>query len=93
LKFTTNGEVEFGAVDQGRYLECYVKDTGIGIKKESQAQIFDYFQNDQYSSVANSDGVGLGLAISKGYVELLGGKIRVESVFGKGTNMIFSLPK
>ncbi len=93
LKFTSDGEVEYGAIDHGTFLECYIKDTGIGIRQEAQEQIFNYYQNNQYSGIANSDGVGLGLAISKGYVELLGGTIRVESVFGQGTTIIFTLPK
>lgn len=93
LKFTENGLVEFGVEEKENSFEYYVKDTGIGIAPEEQARIFDYFHNDQHFGISNSDGVGLGLAISKGYVELLGGEIWLESAVEKGTKITFSLPK
>nr|NQU89222.1 PAS domain S-box protein [Bacteroidota bacterium] len=73
-------------------LEFYVKDTGIGIPPEKFDMIFERFaQADNYLT-KSYEGSGLGLSISKAYVEMLGGRIWVESGQGKGTAFYFSLP-
>jgi PAS domain S-box-containing protein len=73
-------------------LQFYVKDTGIGIPKNRQEAIFDRFiQADIVDKMARQ-GAGLGLSISKAYVEMLGGKIWVESEVGKGSTFYFTLP-
>jgi len=73
-------------------LQFYVKDTGIGIPKDRQEAIFDRFiQVDLVDKMARQ-GAGLGLSISKAYVEMLGGKIWVESEVGKGSTFYFTLP-
>ena len=70
-------------------LEFFVKDTGIGIGKESWKDVFEPFVKEDRGPLKLSEGSGLGLSISKGLVELLGGKIRVES---KGKRIsLFSL--
>jgi CheY-like chemotaxis protein len=68
----------------------YVKDSGIGINKELQDKIFDRFRQGENSK--EIEGVGLGLAISKSYIEMLGGKIGVDSKPGKGSVFYFTLP-
>ncbi len=73
-------------------LQFYVKDTGIGIPTDRQEAIFERFiQADIEDSMA-LQGAGLGLAITKAYIEMLGGKIWVESEEGKGSAFYFTIP-
>ena len=69
-----------------------MNDTGIGIPKDRQEAIFERFIQADISNVMAFQGAGLGLAISKAYVEMLGGKIWVESEVGKGSVFYFTLP-
>ncbi len=73
-------------------IEFYVKDTGIGIDKKHHEKIFERFRQADNSIQANYGGTGLGLSISKGFVELLGGDMRIESEIGQGTVFYFTLP-
>ena len=73
-------------------LEIFVKDTGIGIPKDRQAAIFERFIQADISDKMARQGAGLGLSISKAYVEMLGGKIWVESEEGIGSTFFFTLP-
>ena len=73
-------------------LEFFVKDTGIGIPKDRQEAIFDRFVQADIADKRAFQGAGLGLSISKAYVEMLGGKIRVESEEGKGSAFYFTIP-
>ncbi|OGS69878.1 MAG: hybrid sensor histidine kinase/response regulator [Flavobacteria bacterium RIFCSPLOWO2_12_FULL_35_11] len=79
IKFTNFGSIEFGCEKKGKFLEFFVKDTGVGIRKEQIGLIFERFRQGSESLSRNYEGAGLGLSISKAYVELLGGKIWVES--------------
>ncbi len=92
LKYTNVGSIEFGCVQKDNELEFYVKDTGIGIKKNDLEFIFDRFR--QFSKTARSKykGSGLGLSIAKSYIELLDGKIWVESKKGAGSTFYFTIP-
>jgi signal transduction histidine kinase len=72
-------------------IEISVSDTGIGISPEQQAHLFRSFQQADGSTVRKFGGTGLGLAISKKIVEMMGGRIRVESEAGKGSNFIFNV--
>ncbi len=85
-KFTNHGEIEFGYYLKGdsepTELEFYVKDTGGGIRKEQMELIFERFRQGSESLTRNYEGAGLGLSISKAFVEMLGGKIWVESELG-----------
>jgi len=74
------------------YLQFYVKDTGIGIPKDRQEAIFERFIQAGISDSMASQGAGLGLAITKAYVEMLGGKNWVESEEGIGSTFFFTLP-
>jgi hypothetical protein len=69
-----------------------VKDTGIGISKDKQEVIFNRFVQADIDDKQALQGAGLGLSITKAYVEILGGKIRVESEEGKGSVFYFSIP-
>jgi PAS domain S-box-containing protein len=73
-------------------LNFFVKDTGIGIQADKIGIIFERFRQGSESLTRAYEGAGLGLSISKGYVELLGGEIWVESETGKGSVFHFSLP-
>jgi len=73
-------------------LQFYVKDQGIGIPKERQEAIFERFIQADISDKRAFQGAGLGLSITKAYVEMLGGKIWVESEVGKGSIFYFTLP-
>jgi signal transduction histidine kinase len=93
LKFTKKGKVEIGIRDSEDSLEFYVKDTGIGISENKCHLIFERFIQADVSSSREFEGSGLGLSIAKAYVEMLGGKIWVESEVGKGSTFYFTLKK
>jgi len=69
-----------------------VKDTGIGIPKNRQEAIFDRFVQADIEDKAVYEGAGLGLSITKAFVEMLGGKIWLESVVNQGTCFYFTIP-
>lgn len=88
LKFTKRGCIRFGYKLKGKFLEIYTIDTGKGIAPDHLATIFNRF----VKADENIQGTGLGLSICKMLVEKMGGKISVESQFGKGTTFKFTLP-
>lgn len=92
LKFTDKGSVEIGYQVKDQFIEFYVKDTGVGISEKSQKHIFDRFRQAEESKSKNKSGTGLGLSISKGLVNLFGGKIWVESEMNKGSVFYFTIP-
>jgi len=79
IKFTQTGSIEFGYTLKDEFLEFFVKDSGPGIPDEQKEIIFERFRQGTESLTRNYEGAGLGLSISKGYVEILGGKIWVEN--------------
>jgi len=92
IKFSFYGSIEFGYVKKENFLEFFVKDNGIGIAKEKQEIIFKSFVQEDTSLSRSYEGAGLGLSIAKSYIELLGGKIWVESDLGKGAKFFFTIP-
>jgi hypothetical protein len=92
IKFTNEGSIEFGYEKKGEYLEFFVKDTGIGIPQKQRQIIFERFRQGSESNDRGYEGSGLGLSISKSYVEMLGGRIWVESEEGKGSTFYFTIP-
>jgi signal transduction histidine kinase/CheY-like chemotaxis protein len=92
IKYSKEGAIEFGYLKKGETLEFYVKDTGIGISKDRQSAIFERFIQADITDKMARQGAGLGLSISKAYVEMLGGKIWVESEEGIGSTFYFTLP-
>lgn len=92
LKFTSNGFIEFGYKTNDKLVQFYVKDTGKGIKKQDQEYIFDKFCQGDSSLTREHGGAGLGLSLAKGLTELMGGTIRVNSKWGKGTTLEFTIP-
>jgi PAS domain S-box-containing protein len=93
LKFTQKGYVEIGLKVMADRVLFAVKDTGIGIPEIFHKQIFERFRQVESSETRKYGGNGLGLAISKSLVELLGGKIWIESEEGSGSVFYFMIPK
>ncbi len=93
LNSPAKGSIEFGYEKKENYLEFFVKDTGVGISQEQTEIIFERFRQVDESLSRNYEGAGLGLSISKAYVEMLGGKIWVESEEGEGkSTFYFTIP-
>jgi PAS domain S-box-containing protein len=93
LKFTDSGEINFGYHSmQGDVLQFYISDTGMGIPANKQTLIFDRFRQADEGATRKKGGVGLGLSIVKGLVDLLEGSIRLSSEPGKGSTFYLTLP-
>ena len=94
IKFTRKGSIEVGCtkVPDEEMLEFYVKDTGVGIRKENQQLVFERFRKVEEDKLQLHRGTGLGLAISYQLVNLMGGSMRLVSKFGEGSTFYFTLP-
>ena len=92
LKFTFQGGIAIGYSKYNGMLEFTVQDTGIGIPIAMQEKIFDRFIQVDNPLTRTIEGSGLGLSITKAYVTMLGGAIRVESQEGAGSTFTFTLP-
>ena len=92
IKYSDSGTIELGYKLKNRYLEFFVKDTGIGIPDDKMEVIFDRFVQADIADKRAYQGAGLGLSITKAYVEMLGGKLWVESEEGKGSTFYFTIP-
>jgi len=92
IKYSNTGTIEIGYNKRNGDLEFYVKDTGIGIPDDRQDAIFERFIQADIPDEWAQQGAGLGLSITKAYVEMLGGKIRVASQVGVGSTFYFTLP-
>ncbi|MFD2165912.1 PAS domain S-box protein [Thalassotalea euphylliae] len=95
IKFTDKGEITLKLsverhFDNTLIVKFAVTDTGIGMTEEQQARLFQAFSQADTSTTRKYGGTGLGLTISKNLVELMGGKIQVESEYGKGTTFSFT---
>ena len=91
-KFTQDGSIRLGVRREGRSIVFEVRDTGIGIAREYHDRLFSAFTQADDSTTRRYGGTGLGLAISRGFCELLGGTIEVESEAGRGSCFIVRLP-
>ncbi|NVO10456.1 MAG: PAS domain S-box protein [Bacteroidales bacterium] len=94
LKFTFEGYVEYGfSVEKvNNTIKFYIKDTGIGIRKEDTEIIFENFRQVDDSNTRLFGGTGLGLSVAKKYSDMIGGKIWVESTFGEGSTFYLTIP-
>jgi len=92
IKYTNKGFIELGCESIDNYIRFYVKDTGIGIETDKQQAVFDRFTQADNSLSKNYEGAGLGLSITKAFVEMLGGNIYVESEPGNGSVFYFTIP-
>jgi signal transduction histidine kinase/HAMP domain-containing protein len=91
-KFTEQGSITVRAWPADGQAMVSVSDTGVGILEEDQERIFERFEQGTLENGRRPDGAGLGLALSKQFVEMHGGRIWVESEVGKGATFTFSLP-
>ena len=92
-KFTPDGgKLKIEAVKKNNWCQVSVIDNGTGIKKEAQERIFEPFCQLDNPLVKNRSGTGLGLALVKQIVEKYGGRIWIESEYGKGSRFTFTLP-
>jgi len=92
IKYTPNGSIEFGITHKAGQLEFFIKDTGIGIETDKHQSVFDRFTQADNSLSKTYEGAGLGLSITKAYVEMLNGTIWVESELGNGSVFYFTIP-
>jgi signal transduction histidine kinase len=92
LKFTRQGRVEISVEQQGDQLVYRVLDTGIGIPKEELDKVFDEFRQVDATVTREFGGTGLGLSITKRFIEMHGGRIGVDSEFGRGSTFWFTVP-
>ena len=93
VKFTpAGGRVDVDAVSADRVVEISVSDTGIGIAPQDQETIFEEFRQVGTDYAQKREGTGLGLTLTRKFVELHGGKIWVESEVGRGSTFTFTLP-
>ena len=91
IKYTDTGSITFGYILKDAFIEFFVEDTGIGVPEARQEAIFDRFIQVDGGTRA-FEGLGLGLSISKAYVEAMGGEICLNSVEGKGSKFSFTIP-
>lgn len=92
IKFTLEGSIEFGCEVKEDIVEFYVSDTGTGIAEEHREEIFKRFYQAETSPSRSYGGIGLGLAIAREYVALMGGKIWFDTKVGEGTQFRFTIP-
>ncbi len=92
IKFTNEGHIDIGYTRTDAMLEFFVEDTGIGIPEEMKESVFDRFRQVNNSLSRPHEGAGLGLSISRAFVEMLGGTIRVEPAESGGARFLFTLP-
>ncbi len=100
VKFTEKGEIALTVLSlpqdvsekTPRFLEFSIRDTGIGIPADKLNIVFEKFTQSDNSITRKYEGSGLGLTISKQFIELMGGKIRVESRQGEGCTFFFTIP-
>lgn len=93
IKFTDQGEVEFGyRLLEPSQIDFFVRDTGIGISEKDQDRIFERFHQLDNRTIRAYEGTGLGLSIAQHYVRLLGGELLVKSAPGIGSTFSFTIP-
>ncbi len=92
IKYTEEGTVELGYQTENNYISIFIKDTGIGMNKQQLAHIFTRFTKIEDEKQKLYEGAGLGLAICKNLIELLGGEINVESEIEKGSVFTIKIP-
>ncbi|MDR2015158.1 MAG: response regulator [Azoarcus sp.] len=92
-KFTNEGSIQLKVTFTDNSIKITVSDTGIGIHPKAIAILFDAFEQADVKRNRNITGTGLGLTIAKAIVEMMGGQITVESVYGQGTSFHVEIPK
>lgn len=92
IKFTAYGEIELGYYKLQNMLRFYVRDTGVGIDENLKEQVFERFRQGDLLLTKQYEGAGLGLSISKAFVEMMGGQMGIETKKGIGSTFYFDIP-
>lgn len=92
IKFTEKGGITISVQAKSNHLLCSIRDTGIGIKEEHVDVVFEQFRQIDGGLNRTAGGTGLGMPITKKLVELHGGEIWIESVYGQGSTFFFTIP-
>jgi signal transduction histidine kinase len=92
IKFTEKGSVTLSVQAKSDHLLFSIRDTGIGIKEENKSVVFEQFRQIDGGLNRAAGGTGLGMPITKKLVELHGGEIWVDSVYGQGSTFLFTIP-
>jgi signal transduction histidine kinase len=92
IKFSEHGRIKIKCTFEDHNVSISVSDTGIGIKKENIEELFKPFRQIDTGLARQYEGTGLGLSICKKLIEMMGGSIRVESIWGEGSTFSFTLP-
>lgn len=92
IKYSSKGTISFGYTLKDEFIEFYVKDEGMGIDDRNHEAIFNRFVRESKADKMAIQGSGLGLPISKAFVNMLGGKIWINSQKGKGASFYFTIP-
>lgn len=92
LKFTEKGHILFGYTVEANELKFFVEDTGIGIPEKFRPNLFNRFEKAEFIPGKLYEGLGLGLSICKGNIDLMNGRIWVDSEAGKGSKFYFTVP-
>ncbi len=93
LKFTKSGYVKVSCIETHSHMQFEVEDSGIGLREKEKEVIFEKFRQVDYSSHREYEGIGLGLSIVKKLVNMHGGEIWVESIYGEGSSFFFTIEK
>ncbi|WP_299902872.1 ATP-binding protein [uncultured Aquimarina sp.] len=93
IKYTDTGKVMVKVKDEKSTVKISIKDSGIGIGKDNLKKIFDPFIQESIGLSRKYEGTGIGLSLSKRYIEILGGKIKVTSKLNEGTKFVITIPK
>ena len=91
FKFTSNGHIDLRYTTDHQYISIFIDDTGIGIPRGKQEQIFKPFAQGDENHNREYGGAGLGLSVARGFIEAMGGNISIESTEGKGTHVKISV--
>lgn len=92
VKFSYSGTITLGYRLDGETILFFVKDQGIGIDHKQREQIFDRFRRVNHVNTRKFEGAGLGLALSKGIIDNMNGKMWLESQYNKGADFYFQIP-
>jgi PAS domain S-box-containing protein len=92
IKFSEKGEINISTQIEDKRVKVVVQDQGVGIDPEFQKHLFKKFGQEEVGTRRSFEGTGLGLTITKGYIDLMGGEIKIESEKGKGTTVTIYFP-
>lgn len=92
VKFTLTGEINFGYTVSKHEIRIFIHDTGIGISQESQSRVLENFVQEELLHTRGYEGSGLGLSLANSMIQLLGGKLEIQSEKGVGSMLSFFLP-